>query len=292
MLKSATSLIKLPVCVMSAGAALMGFIAYSFLPGLPSAGVCGGVFLLTAGSAVLNNVQDRRVDADMERTRHRPLAAGRISPASGIAASVLMISAGLSVLAASSYSPAAPCAGAAAVVLYNGVYTPLKKRTTLALLPGIACGILPPVIGWLAAGGSPFSPRIAVIMALFGLWQVPHFWLLLMAYGEDYRKRVIPSILDRFPLPVVKMMVFVWVSVFSLLILVMIPLMLVRNPAAVIALLSMSVILPLVFSSVLIACHRRVSYLFLFHLLTLSMVIVMALTVVDSTIMMIPSPTP
>ena len=85
-----------------------------------------------------------------------------------------------------------------AVILYNGVYTPLKKKTILAILPGAICGALPPYIGWLSGGGGVVNYTAALLLALFFLWQVPHFWLVLLTFKRDYEKSNIPNFLRQF----------------------------------------------------------------------------------------------
>jgi protoheme IX farnesyltransferase len=120
----------------------------------------------------------------MARTRTRPLPAGRmpVGLARGLALGLLALGLGLAALCA----PAAAGVGLAVIALYNGVYTPLKKRTALALLAGGLAGAAPPVLGWAAAGAPhPALPPLAVAGVLY-VWQVPHFWLLAWRHREDF----------------------------------------------------------------------------------------------------------
>ena len=83
-------------------------------------------------------------------------------------------------------------------ILYLGVYTPLKTRTTAATLIGAFPGALPPVIGWAAARGS-LGPGAYVLFAILFLWQVPHFHSISWVYREDYARagiRMLP-VVDR-----------------------------------------------------------------------------------------------
>ena len=86
--------------------------------------------------------------------------------------------------------------GSLALVCYNGIYTPLKRVTPLALLPGALCGALPPLIGWSAAGGDPADFRILLIATLIYLWQLPHFWRLADRHADDYRRAGLPVLQD------------------------------------------------------------------------------------------------
>jgi protoheme IX farnesyltransferase len=82
--------------------------------------------------------------------------------------------------------------GIATLAWYLGVYTPLKRRTPLALAVGGLCGALPPIIGWVSAGGGPTDYRVMLLAGFLYLWQVPHFWLLQQGHAEDYRRAGLP----------------------------------------------------------------------------------------------------
>ena len=70
--------------------------------------------------------------------------------------------------------------GLAALVSYNALYTPLKKKTFFAMIPGSLCGMIVPAIGWSAARESLLDPVLWVLMTVFGLWQMAHFFIILM----------------------------------------------------------------------------------------------------------------
>lgn len=150
-----------------------------------------GVGLLSGGASALNQVQERDTDALMLRTRLRPLPSGRIRSCAALAVSLLTIVSGLGLLALN-FPAGAALAALASLLLYNLVYTPLKRRTPYALFPGALAGSLPPLIGWCACGGNPLDPRIVVVTGLFFLWQVPHFWLLARRHSEDYQRAGLP----------------------------------------------------------------------------------------------------
>ena len=102
------------------------------------------------------------------------------------------------------------------MLLYLGVYTPLKHRTSMALLPGVVCGSLSPLIGWLAAGAGITEPAVWSLMVLFGLWQPPHFWLVVMAHPDDYLQRPVPSMLRVFSRMQLSRILFMWTAMLGL----------------------------------------------------------------------------
>jgi protoheme IX farnesyltransferase len=144
------------------------------------------VWLLAASAAMLNMWMEREGDALMERTRLRPLAAGRLDPRTALWAGLGVSLAALLLLAEAA---GLLCAGLglATWASYLLVYTPLKRVTPLALLAGAVPGALPPVMGWLAGGGGLDSGALALFCFLF-LWQIPHFLSIAALYGEEYRK--------------------------------------------------------------------------------------------------------
>lgn len=184
-LTALSRLIRLPLSAMVALSALAGALAASpYLPWLNLWGVVWGIFLLSSACSVLNQVQERLTDALMRRTCIRPLACGALAPGAGMAVGLLLASGGLGVLLATSGTTAS-LLGLGATVWYLAVYTPLKRISSLAVIAGTPCGALPPLIGWIAAGGDPFDPRPLSLVLLMILWQVPHYWLLAMPDREE-----------------------------------------------------------------------------------------------------------
>lgn len=169
-----------------------------------------GVLLLACGSAALNHYQERSTDALMERTRNRPVPSGRLKPKSALKISVLLSSAGgLLLYFSGGFVPAS--FGLLNLVWYNGIYTPLKKRTPFAIIPGSLVGAIPPVIGWTAAGGELLNPQIVMIAFFFFIWQIPHFWLLLLVFDEDYKRAGLPTLTEIFSKEQLVRITFIWI---------------------------------------------------------------------------------
>lgn len=168
-----------------------------------------GVLLLSCGACALNQHQERKADAKMERTRRRPLPAGKMAPATALWVSALLAGSGSAALFLSAGWLACGL-GLLAMVWYNGVYLYLKRRFTWAVLPGALVGAIPPAVGWVAAGGSLFDPRLGALGFFFFLWQVPHFFLFLIAYAGDYERAGYPSLTKRLTPDQLKRIVFAW----------------------------------------------------------------------------------
>jgi protoheme IX farnesyltransferase len=145
-----------------------------------------GTALVSGGTNALNQWWERDVDARMERTASRPVAAGRIDPAAALWFGVTL---GLGGVALLSWTVNALTAVLAALTLvsYVLVYTPLKKRTTLNTLVGCVPGALPVLGGWTAATGR-FEPGAWALFLVLYLWQLPHTLALAWMYREDYRR--------------------------------------------------------------------------------------------------------
>ena len=149
-----------------------------------------GTALVAGGAAALNQVWERETDSLMRRTRLRPIAGGRLRIADGTWFGILLAGTGLVELMWEVNTLSAAVA-AATLVSYVLVYTPLKKRTSLATLIGAVPGALPPVIGWAAATGTISIPAIVLFGIVF-LWQMPHFLAIAWLYRDDYEHAGIP----------------------------------------------------------------------------------------------------
>ena len=169
-----------------------------------------GIFLLACGSSAINHYQERDRDALMERTMNRPIPSGRISPAGALVFAGVLAITGSAILFVSDGLLAMQL-GILALIWYNVIYTPMKKKTAFAVVPGAVIGAIPPLVGWVAAGGSLTDPRALFMAFFFFIWQVPHFWLLMLKYGEQYTKAGYPSITSIYSSRQIKNITFVWI---------------------------------------------------------------------------------
>jgi len=145
-----------------------------------------GAALLSCGCSALNQVQERREDGLMARTRNRPLPSGRLTMRAALSLGLLCLACAAVLLSATQGGLLAAALVPLTVAVYNGLYTPLKKRTSLAMLVGGLAGALPPMLGCVAAGGSLLAPQTLVLASVFYAWQVPHFWLFARLHRADY----------------------------------------------------------------------------------------------------------
>src|SRR5271156_965238 len=157
-----------------------------------------GTVLVGAGTAALNQYFERGMDALMRRTSMRPLPAGILQPREVLIFGVGTLIAGTLWLALATNGLAALCA-ISTTVLYLGLYTPLKTRTTLATAVGAFPGALPPLIGWAAAAHGSLSTGAWILFGILFFWQFPHFLAIAWIYREDYARagiRMLP-VVDR-----------------------------------------------------------------------------------------------
>jgi protoheme IX farnesyltransferase len=152
-----------------------------------------GTALVAGGAAALNQVLERDSDRLMRRTRSRPLPAGRLRMGEAGWFALALAAIGLVELNLGANRLAAVVAFAT-IASYALVYTPLKRRTSLATVVGAVPGALPPMIGWAAAtGGLPIEAW--VLFAIVFFWQMPHVLAISWMYREDYERagiRVLP----------------------------------------------------------------------------------------------------
>lgn len=200
--------------------------------------VIAGIFLLAGASSCLNHWQERETDALMDRTKFRPIPSERIEANTALWISAgLLISGSLLLLLTTNFLTFA--VGIFTFLWYNGVYTPLKLKSAFAIIPGALVGALPPVAGWTAGGGSLFDTGIIAIAAYFFIWQIPHFWLLLMLYGSDYEKGGFPTLKSIFSKEQIKRITFMWL-VGNVMTAMMIPLFIYINYSACLYLLALA----------------------------------------------------
>jgi len=152
-----------------------------------------GTCLIVGSANTLNMYLERDVDALMTRTRNRPLPAGRMQPE--VALGFGLFTAVLSVpMVRTAANPLTAGLSLLSLVLYVCAYTPLKRRSTLALLVGAVPGAIPALLGWTASTGQLDAPGLALFAILF-VWQIPHFIAISVFRAEEYGRagiKVVP----------------------------------------------------------------------------------------------------
>lgn len=154
-----------------------------------------GTLLAAAGALSLNQWWERQADAQMRRTRGRPLPQARVSPVVALGWSIGLACAGCAVLVVW-VNGAAAVVAALTILIYGVVYTPLKRRTRWATEVGAVSGALPPLLGNAAAGELWAAPGM-VIFGVLLCWQMPHFFAIGWRHRADYRAagfRVLPAV--------------------------------------------------------------------------------------------------
>jgi heme o synthase len=208
--KILTELGKVRISLPVAFSALAGYTMYAGELTYQGGFMAMGVFLMSCGSGALNHWQEYKTDACMPRTRTRPIPSGKITPGQGFLISAGFLLAGSLTLLFTNPIIALVLSWVT-LFFYNLVYTPLKKVTAFAVIPGSMVGALPPVIGWTAAGGGLVSENILIVASFFFIGQIPHFWLLLLMFGDQYKLAGMPSLTDIFSEVQIKRITYTWI---------------------------------------------------------------------------------
>lgn len=145
-----------------------------------------GGFLVAASANTFNQIIEINLDRLMNRTMNRPLPTGALSKNEGLVFAFLTGIAGLTILWIF-FNPLVAFLSFISLVLYSFVYTPLKQKSSIAVLVGAIPGALPPLLGWVALTGNVSIEAVC----LFGIqffWQFPHFWAIAWVLDDDYSK--------------------------------------------------------------------------------------------------------
>ncbi len=190
-----TQLTKFGIVVFSIVSALAGY-AISFHSGLefdplhPILLVIG-LYFAASGSFAINQAQEWRRDALMERTANRPIPRGLFRPWQAYATGILFVTAGALALALIGWMPALLVL--VTVFLYNVVYTLWWKRYwAFGAVPGAIPGAMPVVIGYSVNEPNIFHPECVYLFLVMFLWQMPHFWALAIRFRDDYARGGFP----------------------------------------------------------------------------------------------------
>ena len=209
-LKDWLELAKLKIMIPVSLTGFTGYFAFDPHFSLKIFFLSFGILLMAVSASVLNQIQEINSDGMMIRTSNRPLPAKRISLRSAFLFFFFNLIAGVSVIYYTGNIKAV-IIGLFTIFWYNVIYTYSKRITAFAVVPGAITGALPPLIGWVAAGGGLWEKPIVFIEFLIFIGQIPHFWLLILKYGEEYKQAGFPSLTNIFNTAQIKWLTFVWV---------------------------------------------------------------------------------
>ena len=145
-----------------------------------------GTAAAAAGAAALNQWWEHKLDAMMQRTRSRPVPAGRMRPRDAVVLGTALSIFGVTYLAFVCNALSAALA-AITIIIYIFAYTPLKRISTSNTALGAVPGALPPMIGWAAARGT-LNAGAWMLFAILFFWQLPHFFAIAWMYRDDYAR--------------------------------------------------------------------------------------------------------
>lgn len=152
-----------------------------------------GIGLLSAAAAVINHVVDSEIDSQMARTRHRPVAKGRLSKLHAISFAAVIGLAGFAMLMLWANTLTAMLT-LFALVGYAFIYTSfLKRATPQNIVIGGLAGAMPPLLGWVSETNQMAAAPWLLVMIIF-TWTPPHFWALAIARKSDYERAKIPML--------------------------------------------------------------------------------------------------
>lgn len=257
-------LAKVPLCLLIASSTAFGAVLAPDFSGLETLLLGGGVMLVAMGGATVNSLQERHIDRQFKRTSSRPLPQNVVSGRFAMVQAISLVTVGLILLTRTDAAPIT-VAGLSvfSLFLYNVVYTRLKQKTILAIVPGAICGALPPVIGWLGAGGYLYSYMSLLLLMLLFLWQVPHFCLVLLLHKDDYLSARQPSFIKLFAEKGVRRVSAVWILGLSL-IMMLFSISSVKFPSWLLLLLIVNAITLAGVSGYQLLARRHASYRMLF----------------------------
>lgn len=144
-----------------------------------------GGYCMVGASNAFNQVIEKDLDALMDRTKNRPVPAGRMSQSTALVIASLLSIIGIVLLY--TINPKTAMFGAISIFLYTSVYTPLKTMTSLSVFVGAFPGAIPFMLGWVAATGE-FGIEAGTLFLIQFFWQFPHFWAIGWFLYEDYEK--------------------------------------------------------------------------------------------------------
>ena len=164
---------------------LLGVADFQSLQWITLLKLAVGGYCMVGASNAFNQVIEKDLDALMDRTKNRPVPAGRMSP--NVALVIASILALIGIVLLYTINPKSAMFGAVSIFLYTSIYTPLKTMTSLSVFVGAFPGAIPFMLGWVAATGD-FGIEAGTLFLIQFFWQFPHFWAIGWFLYEDYEK--------------------------------------------------------------------------------------------------------
>jgi len=178
-------LTRLNIFILILCSTYFGFLLSGYPFSYKTLSVLFAVFFHFLGNSIINQFQERKTDANLERTKDRPLVTGYFDPYKSLAIGIFFIFLSL-LIALIIKNQNILYLLLLNFIIYHLIYTPLKTKTSFAILIGSICGALPPLIGWFIENNY-LNYKIIFVATTFYLWQVPHFLFLTEKYENSYK---------------------------------------------------------------------------------------------------------
>ena len=177
--------LAISVVFSSVAGFMLGVSSFSSLNWLILLKLAIGGYCMVGASNAYNQVIEKDLDALMERTKNRPIPAGRMSANVAVVIASVLAAVGIALLY--TINPKTAMFGAISIFLYTSIYTPLKTVTSLSVFVGAIPGAIPFMLGWVAATDN-FGIEAGTLFLIQFFWQFPHFWAIGWFLFEDYEK--------------------------------------------------------------------------------------------------------
>jgi heme o synthase len=268
--------VALPVSFLT----FAGFVIFSHTMNIPTLIATSGVLLVVSGALILNQLIEKDKDKLMERTRFRPIVKGEINSMGALFISFFLAVTGIILL-----YYLKPLSGLLAIinlVWYLGVYTLLKKVTPFAVIPGALIGGITVLIGWTAAGGTITDYRIVLVSLFVLMWQIPHFWLLMLIYGKEYEKAGFPTIFRIFNAHLLQLWTLGWIVAACIVSLFFPLFQIVTGKTIFYSIMGLQTVVIVYSVITLLKQNDTLRLKVLFHLVNMFLFLVMVLLVIES----------
>lgn len=275
-------LIKFRLSLAVTLSAVTGYLVSGKEAGPEMLSLSAGVFLLAAGSAALNQFSESDSDARMSRTKERPIPRSQIDRTAAFRITIFFLITGITILIFTEIITA--CLGVTTIILYNFIYTRLKKISSLAVIPGALVGAIPPLMGFTAAEKTSLNFEIFMFSGFMFMWQLPHFWLILLRYKNDYPAAGFKSLVDILSDRQIKLLVFLWVTISTVALSVLILKGMVFTPLLNRVIIPLNILFILLFCLFFFRKEERLSLRNSFILINSFSLIIMIFFIVNSRI--------